>query len=387
MPTISFDGPSKIIDIGYDSATTTVRVIDIYSRWKDWVKAGNAQWDQAFEGSVGGNPLGGGVELDAYIFLRNDLGWRIRAADVDHTLVIDGQLFGFSPAVAVYLSRPARTITYREAQSSRSQLVNADADAASAAQAYQGMVWIDEDSAFAGTDYPTGSSVQPVNNLNDAVSIASLYGIRDFRILGHLHFAHDVSGLHFIGEPDRHEIHLTGPANVNGASFEMFTIGGSPPMLPASVFDNEAHLIDCHIVDVTGFNGTATRCLFVGNCGIDGFVTLKDCYGGHFNSGHHPVVTDGPSFDFGGGGHHLSAFGWSGVMRLEGMGTGSQAMIDMTSGVVIIEATCTAGEVIVRGVGEPIVDLSGGAVTIDDSGYITSSKIVDPLVGHIWAAS
>jgi hypothetical protein len=124
MPTISFDGPNKIIDIGYDASTTTVSALEIYSRWKDWVTEGNAQFLPAFDPSVGGNPLGGGVSIDGYYFLRNDLGWRVRGADLDHTLVIEGQLFGFNTAQAVYLPRAGRTIIYKEVQSSRASVVD-----------------------------------------------------------------------------------------------------------------------------------------------------------------------------------------------------------------------------------------------------------------------
>lgn len=123
MPTITFDGPNKIIDIGYDSAITTVSAVDIYSRWKDWVTAGNAQYVQAFDLSVGGNDLGGGASLDGYLFLRNDLGWRIRPADQDHILIMDGQLYGYSAGTAKYLTRSGRTINIQESQSSRSQVV------------------------------------------------------------------------------------------------------------------------------------------------------------------------------------------------------------------------------------------------------------------------
>lgn len=125
MPAITFDGATRIIDIGYEADPTVVTVADVYSRWKDWVVAGNAQFAPAFDASVGGNELGGGVSIDGYYFLRNDLGWRIRAADADHTLTIQGQLFGFDVSLDVYLPRPGRTIIYKELQSSRASVVDA----------------------------------------------------------------------------------------------------------------------------------------------------------------------------------------------------------------------------------------------------------------------
>lgn len=153
MATITFDGPGKIIDIGYDAPTTTVTALDIYSRWKDWVLAGNAQYAEAFDLSVGGNDLGGGAALDGYLFLRNDLGWRIRPADQDHVLVITGQLFGYSTGQPKYLSRATRTIVIQEVQSSRAQVVQGGDPASIAAE-----VWTT--SKLTGTDGTMGFALR-----------------------------------------------------------------------------------------------------------------------------------------------------------------------------------------------------------------------------------
>jgi hypothetical protein len=93
MATITFDGPSTTITIGYDGLVTQVDAIDIYSRWKEWVAAGNAQFLPAFGESVGGNSLGGGVSLSGYYFLRNDYGWSIKPSSYDYELSISGDLY------------------------------------------------------------------------------------------------------------------------------------------------------------------------------------------------------------------------------------------------------------------------------------------------------
>jgi hypothetical protein len=93
MPSISFNGATKVITIGYDGPLTTVTAADIYSRWKDWVAAGNAQFEQAFSESVGGNELGGGVSLSGYYFIRNDIGWRIKPSENDYELTVSGDLY------------------------------------------------------------------------------------------------------------------------------------------------------------------------------------------------------------------------------------------------------------------------------------------------------
>ena len=82
---ITFDSSNKRIVLD----TTSVEVRDIYSRWKEWVQAENAEYLAAFR-VVGGDPLGSGLYVSSYFFLQN--GWRIRPKELDHTLTIDGNI-------------------------------------------------------------------------------------------------------------------------------------------------------------------------------------------------------------------------------------------------------------------------------------------------------
>ncbi len=106
MATVTFNGPSKTITIGFDAPTTTIDAVDIYSAWKDWVAAGNAQYLPAFLESVGGNPIGGGVFLGKYIFVNNQSGWRVVPANVDHTLLITGEIYPGDSSLP-FVSSPA----------------------------------------------------------------------------------------------------------------------------------------------------------------------------------------------------------------------------------------------------------------------------------------
>jgi hypothetical protein len=88
--TYTFNGASKLIVL--DPGTTSFAVSDLYSRWKDWfTQSDNSKYEVAFDNSVGGDPLGGGVELGSYYFLTN--GWLIRPQEADHTLEITGNLY------------------------------------------------------------------------------------------------------------------------------------------------------------------------------------------------------------------------------------------------------------------------------------------------------
>lgn len=83
---ITFDGPSKLMIL---SGVTTLNLPDLYSRWKDWVAAGNAQYLPAFA-SLGGDPIDplAGTSVPFYDFLIN--GWRIRPQEASHTLGVTG---------------------------------------------------------------------------------------------------------------------------------------------------------------------------------------------------------------------------------------------------------------------------------------------------------
>lgn len=115
---ITFDGPNKQVVL--DSSTTEYTAVEIYSRWKDWVVAGNSQYVQAFYG-VGGDPLGGGQTAPAFIFLRNDLGWRIKRPEATISVAIDGNLVAADPLVAI-LTGPngsfSPTVTITRSQTS-----------------------------------------------------------------------------------------------------------------------------------------------------------------------------------------------------------------------------------------------------------------------------
>ncbi len=84
---ISFDGVTKIITLS--AGTTELDVVDLYSRWKNWVQGGNANFLEAFA-PVGGNPIdaANGTSVPLYAFLTN--GWRVRPQSANHTLNVVG---------------------------------------------------------------------------------------------------------------------------------------------------------------------------------------------------------------------------------------------------------------------------------------------------------
>jgi len=118
MATYTFDGANKIITL----TDSNLDVLDMFSRWKDWLLLGNTMYPQAFS-SVGGDPIDitNGVYITSYIFLLN--GWRVRPMEANQTVVVtNGVLLvdgGGVPIintigaynVMVHYSQPVRTET------------------------------------------------------------------------------------------------------------------------------------------------------------------------------------------------------------------------------------------------------------------------------------
>jgi hypothetical protein len=77
----AFDGTAKRISL--TAGTVSIELADLYSRWKDWVLAGNAGFLPAFS-TVGGDI----PAIPLYLFLEN--GWRIVPQAADHALTVRG---------------------------------------------------------------------------------------------------------------------------------------------------------------------------------------------------------------------------------------------------------------------------------------------------------
>ncbi len=84
---IAFDPAAKRIVLD----STSVTASELWSRWADWVVlSDNAKYLPAFR-QAGGDDLGGGLSIPAYMFLLN--GWRVRPMEANHNLSITGNLF------------------------------------------------------------------------------------------------------------------------------------------------------------------------------------------------------------------------------------------------------------------------------------------------------
>ena len=75
----TFNGVAKTVTLS--SGTVTLDLVDLHSRWKDWVFSGNAQFATAFKAVGGDIPA-----IPLYLFLLK--GWRIVPQSANHTLTV-----------------------------------------------------------------------------------------------------------------------------------------------------------------------------------------------------------------------------------------------------------------------------------------------------------
>lgn len=79
----TFDIDNKLIQL---TSTSTLDMIDLYSRWKDEVISAISGAEQALR--VVKEPLAGSTFIGPYYFIMNN--WRIRPVDSTHELVVAG---------------------------------------------------------------------------------------------------------------------------------------------------------------------------------------------------------------------------------------------------------------------------------------------------------
>lgn len=204
MPDIvTFDpsGPLRIVEIsaGGDNSLTWQ---EIYSEWKVWAKTGdNAKYPPAFV-EVGGNPTVGVDALGITLFLLKP--WKVRPAELSHRLQVDGNCFvgvrdetggasgvdesAFVPTLGAY------TVLCQSKVSNLSDSRLMQVDEIRRAS-YDGAVNVDIENvtgnAMSGSTYPAGTEEFPVDNLDDALVISAETGLARFNVIGNATFPID----------------------------------------------------------------------------------------------------------------------------------------------------------------------------------------------------
>jgi hypothetical protein len=226
---------------------------------------------------------------------------------------------------------------------------------------FNGGVTIDVTSTNIGTVYPSGTPLQPVNNLADAKLIAAARGFRKLYIIEDITFQSGDDISHFIVEGEStliSTITLSSGALCDDSEFRNCRILG--------YLDGQTKIIECTIGDMSWVRGLISDSLLDGDLTLSGTepVYLIDCESG---------FTDPPTVDMGGSGRSLIIRGHSGDITITNMtGENDYVVADFESGKLTIEETVTDGTIIVRG----IVDIENqGEATIDITGTVTAGAV------------
>lgn len=224
--------------------------------------------------------------------------------------------------------------------------------------AYNGEVCVDINSPNSGTDVPVGTRGTPVNNLTDAKAIADKENAHVIRILKSMTIASvDFSdGYRFITDsPVTETLTIDPSANIRNCDFEFARIQGT--------LDGNNIYRQCVLLDITYTSG------FVFQCSLNGTIVLEpnallgalDCFSNTLAGQANPKI------DFNGSGQLLLR-NYAGVIELinhTDTSDDGDVCIDMTSGVVIVRDTCTAGFFPIRGVAR-VQDESTGTCDVRD---------------------
>lgn len=238
------------------------------------------------------------------------------------------------------------------------------------AASFDGYVTLSNESPYAGTTFPIGTRGYPVNNLQDAHTIAQTRGLRTINLIGDTvldseDFSH---GFIFTGDTIFTAAVVLDNANVSNCEFKNLTVSG--------ILDNENILRDCVISSIEIHNGGIYQCAVAGTITPNGNerCTILDSYSVVPDMAP-PVTID---LSNAGNGYLFVVRAWVGDLRIINCSTMVIADIGMVAGNLHIDSTVTNG----------VFSVYNGAILYDDSDGATviDHTIYSHMPGKVWNA-
>jgi hypothetical protein len=231
---------------------------------------------------------------------------------------------------------------------------------------FQNVIHVDVTSPFSGSTYPNGTPLQPVNNLDDAVVIATARGFDTIHIIGDLTIgatAPNMTDYVFVGlGKDRTTITIDAAANVTDCTYYDAKITGT--------LDGNSRVQGCVIENLVYVKGFIEQCVLA-----PGTIVLAGADEAHFLdcwSGQPGIMT--PTIDMNGGGQALALRNYNGGIKLINKTGSDSVSIDLNSGQVLLDSTVTNGTIVVRGIGQ-LTDLSTGSAIVLTEGLLNNQAI------------
>lgn len=312
--------------------------IDLYSDAKeDWRSDPSLRLRSFPLTAVGGNPTVGSNSLGSTYFIASD--WKIQLYATDHRFRINGNFYsedGTSPFLlpvgnSVLLEQQVSNLV----DSTVSQLSEIEG------MSFGNVVTVDVISGQSGTTYPTGNQEYPVNNIPEAVIIASERGYTEIHVRGNLTLGagDDVRGLHITGTTHINSQLIVEPDCLClDTQFSAFDITGT--------LDGNSLIKDCIVRDMDYFNG------HIQNSKLAGRLNLRGEAAANIDSCTMYGITTPVSISCGGFGQNLIMTNWSGVLSITDITGDSVIGIGCAAGSITLESSCTAGTISISGNGQ-----------------------------------
>ena len=333
--TLIQSAPTEIRQLNLDTFRLTLRDLEDDPSGMPWLKTHNHNTSVTV----------GGVTLARVIEIVN--GYTVTFEDGQYAVNLVGANSNVGDVVNV------NQVSVRSANSAGLQDLSVILSAA-----YNGEVCVDPNSPNAGTDVPIGTRNTPVNNLADAKLIADKENAHNIRILRSMTIANvDFSdGYRFITDsPVTEQLTMDPSANIRNCDFEFCNIQGT--------LDGNNIYRQCVLGNITFTSG------FVFQCSLNGTIVLEpgallgalDCFSNTLAGRPTPVI------DFNGSGQLLLR-NYAGIIEFinhtDDSGDGD-VCVDMASGRVFVQASCTAGFFPIRGIAQ-VTDNSTGTCDVRD---------------------
>ena len=340
---VSFNGTTKIIEVLPGETDINVEQ-DLYSDWKEWLET-NPNFLHAFR-TTGGDPTNaeGTAFSPKYFFLMN--GWRVK---------VDGENVAFKKNLYVDEGGSPFIIVNNggvSSDNSDAQVIKNDIEQV---LAYDGFIHIDINEGEAGTQYPIGTGAKPVNNLEDAETLATLYRLKKFHL--HSEITLDRPMINYVVEGyGRAQVHLNNQ-DTSGTRFIECDIHGQ---------QHNGYTIyeDSRINDLTNFAGAMVRCYFM----VENAISIQSYIPNMMTDCRSAIAgTASPTFDYSNGFIDLSVRAYSGGFKiLNSTNITNTTTVEFIAGKFNFDNSNTLGSFSVRGVVDTTNINSGGALVITD---------------------
>ena len=225
---------------------------------------------------------------------------------------------------------------------------------------------------LSGTQFPRGTPTSPVDNYSDAKIIADTRRFDSFDLTGNIDFPiiTDLRNTNwFASSPITASIiSPLPPLDILGSTFTKLSLAG--------YYNGAASFDECILGRATlpffGFNGQANDSgingdIILDNGQLDNCI-LHNCFSTFAGNSKPTLNCSGITNT------DVNIRAYTGGFSVESLKSGNNVSIDMLAGAIIIQPSCTGGNITIRGVSE-LIDNSSSGCTVTTTGLLNTANV------------